>query len=60
MGEVDRDFKDPESEAKWAAETLYGEYRMMLGAGHYPMGEQTKAVFTHLLPFLRRDENKQI
>lgn len=60
MGEVDRDFKDPESEAKWAAETLHGEYRMMLGAGHYPMGEQPKAVFTHLLPFLRRDENKQI
>ena len=39
MGSKDPDFKDPESEAKWIAEQVKGEYRMVEGAGHYPMTE---------------------
>lgn len=52
MGDRDRDFPDPEAEARWAAETADGAYRMIPGAGHYPMGEQPEAVLAVLLPFL--------
>ncbi|WP_105565069.1 alpha/beta fold hydrolase [Microbacterium halophytorum] len=54
MGERDRDFPDPEAEARWAAEALRGEHRMIPGAGHYPMGEQAEAVLAVMLPFLSR------
>jgi pimeloyl-ACP methyl ester carboxylesterase len=39
MGSKDRDFKDPESEAKWVANSLRGTYQMIEGAGHYPHAE---------------------
>lgn len=52
MGEKDRDFPDPEVEARWVATALQGEYTMIHGAGHYPMGEQPDAVSNKILPFL--------
>lgn len=53
MGDSDRDFPDPVAEAAWAAEALRGQYRMIPGAGHYPMGEHPEAVLDAVLPFLR-------
>lgn len=53
MGDQDRDFADPEAEARWVAEALHGEHRMIPGAGHYPMGEQPAEVLSVVLPFLR-------
>lgn len=55
MGERDRDFPDPEAEARWVAGALRGEHRMITGAGHYPMGEQPDAVLAETLPFLREN-----
>lgn len=52
MGDRDRDFSDPEAEAKWVAEALHGRYRMVPGAGHYPMGEQPEPVLAAILAFL--------
>lgn len=52
MGDHDRDFPDPESEAAWVARAVRGEYWMVEGAGHYPMGEQPDAVFRRIRPFL--------
>lgn len=52
MGDRDRDFPDPEAEAAWVAEALQGEYRMIAGAGHYPMAEQAAEVLDAMLPFL--------
>ncbi len=39
MGSKDRDFKDPEAEAKWVANSLRGTYHMIKDAGHYPHAE---------------------
>lgn len=52
MGDRDRDFKDPEAEARWVAEALDGDYLMVAGAGHYPMAEQPDVVLSAVLPFL--------
>lgn len=52
MGDRDRDFPDPEAEARWVADALRGQYRMVAGAGHYPMAEQPDAVIAATLPFL--------
>lgn len=52
MGAKDRDFPDPEAEAAWVAEALRGEYRMIPGAGHYPMGEQPAETLAAILEFL--------
>lgn len=56
MGEKDRDFPDPEAEAAWVAGALRGEYRMIPGAGHYPMGEQPAETLAVILPFLAASE----
>ena len=56
MGDRDRDFPDPRGEAEWVARSLRGEYRMVAGAGHYPMAEQPAAVLDATLPFLADDE----
>lgn len=55
MGEKDRDFPDPEAEARWVAEALRGDHVMIPGAGHYPMGEQPDVVLDAILPFLTRE-----
>ncbi|MBP8918887.1 MAG: alpha/beta hydrolase [Micropruina sp.] len=52
MGDQDRDFPDPEAEAAWVAGALRGEYRMIPGAGHYPMAEQAAETLAAMLPFL--------
>ena len=52
MGDQDRDFPDPRAEAAWVAEALRGEYRMVAGAGHYPMAEQPQVVLDAMLAFL--------
>ena len=39
MGTKDPDFPDPAAEARWVAEQLRGEARMIEGAGHYPQTE---------------------
>jgi pimeloyl-ACP methyl ester carboxylesterase len=39
MGSNDRDFKDPEAEAKLVAISLRGTYTMIENAGHYPHAE---------------------
>lgn len=54
MGDRDRDFPDPRAEAAWVAEALDGEFRMVAGAGHYPMGEQPDIVLAAVLGLLRR------
>lgn len=52
MGDKDRDFPDPEAEARWVADALGGEHVMVPGAGHYPMGEQPDVVLAAMLPLL--------
>lgn len=52
MGSADRDFRNPEAEARWVAAALGGTHRMITGAGHYPMAEQPEVVLEALLPFL--------
>ena len=55
MGDRDRDFKDPEAEARWIAQALRGRHRMVAGAGHYPMAEQPRAVADAIARLLARD-----
>lgn len=57
MGDRDRDFPDPEAEAGWVADALRGRYRMIAGAGHYPMAEQPDAVLAAMLQFLTPEAN---
>lgn len=52
MGTADRDFPDPEAEASWVAAALGSEYRMIPGAGHYPMAEQPAETLAAIVPFL--------
>lgn len=52
MGDRDPDFRDPETEARWAAEALRGEHRMIAGAGHYPMADRAEATLAAILDFL--------
>lgn len=53
MGEKDPDFKDPESEARWVAEQLRGEYRMIAGTGHYPHAEAPEKTAPLVIEFLQ-------
>ena len=59
MGDQDRDFPNPEAEAAWVAEALRGDYRMIAGAGHYPMAEKPAEVLDAMLPFLAGAEHGQ-
>ena len=52
MGDRDPDFKDPGAEARWIADALSGDFAVVPGAGHYPMGEQPEFVRSLILPFL--------
>lgn len=54
MGERDPDFPEPEAEAAWAARALRGGYRMVPGAGHYPMAERPQEVLAAMEPLLNR------
>lgn len=59
MGARDRDFPDPEAEAAWVAGALRGEYRMIPGAGHYPMAEQPAVTLAAILPFLVGSDDRE-
>jgi pimeloyl-ACP methyl ester carboxylesterase len=53
MGSKDRDFKDPEGEAKWVANSLRGTYTMIENAGHYPHAEMPEITGPIILSALR-------
>jgi pimeloyl-ACP methyl ester carboxylesterase len=54
MGTRDRDFPDPEAEARQIASSLGGpaEVRMVEGAGHYPHAEMPTVVGPQVIAFL--------
>jgi len=52
MGSKDRDFKDPEAEAKRIAEAVRGNYVMIDGAGHYPHAEMPEITARLMLDFM--------
>ena len=59
MGSKDRDFKDPEAEAKWVAHSLRGTYTMIENAGHYPHAEMPEITGPIILSALKAfHENK--
>ncbi len=59
MGSKDRDFKDPEGEAKWVAHSLRGTYTMIESAGHYPHAEMPEITGPVILAALKDcHENK--
>jgi len=59
MGSKDRDFKDPEGEAKWVANSLRGTYTMIENAGHYPHAEMPEITRPIILSALKTfHENK--
>jgi pimeloyl-ACP methyl ester carboxylesterase len=53
MGSKDPDFKDPEAEAKWVAESLNSTYSMIENAGHYPHAEMPEVTGTLMLQFIQ-------
>lgn len=53
MGSKDPDFKNPEAEAKWVAESLKGKYQMIENAGHYPHAEMPEIAGPLMLQFLQ-------
>ena len=53
MGSRDRDFKDPEAEARWVAESLRGSYTMIQQAGHYPQAEMPEVAGQLIVNFLK-------
>ena len=53
MGSKDRDFKDPEEEAKWVANSLRGTYTMIENAGHYPHAEMPEITGPIILSTLK-------
>jgi pimeloyl-ACP methyl ester carboxylesterase len=53
MGSKDRDFKNPETEAKWVANSVHGEYKILREAGHYPHAEMPGETGMLVLPFLQ-------
>ncbi|MFC5432311.1 alpha/beta fold hydrolase [Microbacterium suwonense] len=60
MGDKDRDFPDPVTEAAWVAGALRGERRMIPGAGHYPMAEQPAETLAAILPFLEGSDDQEV
>jgi pimeloyl-ACP methyl ester carboxylesterase len=52
MGSKDRDFKQPEAEARWVADQLHGTYNLIEGAGHYPHAEMPEVTGALILSFL--------
>ncbi len=52
MGDRDRDFRDPEAEARLVAGRLRGRFVMVPGAGHYPQAQFPEVVGREILGFL--------
>ncbi len=53
MGSKDPDFKPPEAEARWVANALRSDYRLIDGAGHYPQAEMPEVTAPLVLSFLQ-------
>jgi pimeloyl-ACP methyl ester carboxylesterase len=53
MGSKDRDFKDPEGEAKMLASSLRAPYTMIPDAGHYPHAEMPEITASLVISFLQ-------
>ncbi len=53
MGERDRDFPDPASEARWVAARLHGEEILVRGAGHYPHAQYPEVVGPKIVEFAK-------
>jgi pimeloyl-ACP methyl ester carboxylesterase len=53
MGSKDPDFKSPETEARWLAEHLKTEYKMIENAGHYPHAEMPEVAGPLMLRFIQ-------
>jgi pimeloyl-ACP methyl ester carboxylesterase len=53
MGSKDRDFKDPEGEAKRISEAVRGEYVMIENAGHYPHAEMPEITAPLMISFMQ-------
>jgi pimeloyl-ACP methyl ester carboxylesterase len=53
MGGKDRDFKDPEAEARWVAQRVHARYEMVPDSGHYPHVEFPKLAVPLVLGFLQ-------
>jgi pimeloyl-ACP methyl ester carboxylesterase len=53
MGSKDRDFKDPEGEAKRIAEAVHGRYTMIENAGHYPHAEMPETTAPLMISFMK-------
>jgi len=53
MGSKDPDFKNPEAEAKWVAESLKSRYLMIENAGHYPHAEMPDIAGPLILNFIQ-------
>jgi pimeloyl-ACP methyl ester carboxylesterase len=54
MGTKDRDWPDPEAEARWIADQLNGELLLVDGAGHYPQAERPELVTPAVVALLGR------
>jgi pimeloyl-ACP methyl ester carboxylesterase len=54
MGARDRDFKDPEDEATFVAQSLRGTYQMITESGHYPHAELPEVTVPIVLDFVRK------
>ncbi len=59
MGSKDRDFKDPEAEARRIAEALRGKYVMIENAGHYPHTEMPETTAPLMLEFMQSLNGKK-
>lgn len=53
MGSKDRDFKDPEGEAKRISEAVRGKYVMIENAGHYPHAEMPEITAPLMISFMQ-------
>jgi pimeloyl-ACP methyl ester carboxylesterase len=53
MGSKDRDFKDPEAEAKRVSEAVRGKYVMIENAGHYPHAEMPEVTAPLMISFIQ-------
>lgn len=54
MGELDPDFKDPETEARWIADRLHGQVVMVPESGHYPHAQRPDLVGPAVVEFARK------
>ena len=59
MGSKDPDFKQPEVEAQWVANSLHARFEMVPGAGHYPHAEMPDVVGPMILSFVQTLNNAQ-